>query len=125
MQSQLNKLVVQRDRGMEKKHEPGHGENMSHEKTSLMKNSTVEENANSKTPGLSSNKCRIVTVSSGSLGSTTSPSKSPPSVLDRPRVLHAQIYTPGLSRLHLGSFQQGFSDQHLHPVAPPVKVPDQ
>ena len=100
MQSQIKELVEEREGRMEKELTPG--EEMSREKATHVKKSTVEEVANSKTPGVSSNKCRIVTVSSGSLGSTPSPSKS----LDRPPVYH-----------------QDFSDQYLPAVAPPV--PDQ
>ena len=92
MQSQIKELVEEREGRMEKELTPG--EEMSREKATHVKKSTVEEVANSKTPGVSSNKCRIVTVSSGSLGSTPSPSKS----LDR-----RQVPPPSLSSSHLCS----------------------
>ena len=128
MQSQIKELVEEREGRMEKELTPG--EEMSREKVTHVKKSTVEEVANSKTPGVSSNKCRIVTVSSGSLGSTPSPSKS----LDRRQVpppnstkimwhhpTSAPVYTPGMPRPPV--YHQDFSDQYLPAVAPPV--PDQ
>jgi len=124
MQSQIKELVEEREGRMEKELTPG--EEMSREKATHVKKSTVEEVANSKTPGVSSNKCRIVTVSSGSLGSTPSPSKSldrrqvpPPSLRHHPT--SAPVYSPGMPRPPV--YHQDFSDQYLPAVAPPV--PDQ
>ena len=139
VQSQIEELVEEREGRMEKEGTPG--EEMSRGKAAHVKKSTVEEVADSKPPGVSSNKCRIVTVSSGSLGSTPSPSKSPPraSVLDRPQVLPTIMwhhpnsapvysYTPGLPRLSVPVppwHHQDFSDQYLPPVVPPHIVSDQ
>merc|ERR1712192_282245 len=90
--------------------------------------------------------CKIVTISSGSLGSNPSPSKAPPSVLDQTQVtpsslrstkimwhhpISAPVYTPGQPRLPATVYHQGFGAadhpyaQYLPPEAPPVTVADQ
>lgn len=139
MQSQIEELVEEREGRLEKEQTPG--EEMSHEKATHVKKSTIEEVANSKSPGMRSNKCRIVTVSSGSLGTIPSPSKSPPRdfFLDKPQVLppspsstkimwhhptSAPVYTPGPPRLPV-YHHHGFSDQYLPTVVPPHTVSDQ
>ena len=82
-----------------------------HEKAIFHKHSSVEKSVSTVTPGAGSNKCRIVTVSSGSLGSTPSPSKSPPSVLDRPQM------TPPSSWLRSTKFMWH------HPPSAPLYMP--
>ena len=140
MQSQIQELVEEREGRVEKEQTPG--EEMSRgEATHVKKSSCRRKTKKSTVEEVSSNKCRIVTVSSGSLGSTPSPSKSPPraSVLDRPQVpppspsstktmwhhpTSAPVYTPGLPPgLFTPGHHQDFSDQYLAAVAPPV--PDQ
>lgn len=139
MQSQIKELVEERNRRLEK--EQTHCEEMSREKATHVEKSTTEEVSNSQAPGVNANKCRIVTVSSGSLGSSPSPSKSPSraSVLNLPQVLppssssttimwhhptSAPVYTPGLPGPPLYQ-HQGFSDQYLPSVLPPHTVSDQ
>ena len=100
MRNQIKQLVEERERGMQPI--------QVHEKAIFHKHSSVEKSVSTVTPGAGSNKCRIVTVSSGSLGSTPSPSKSPPSVLDRPQM------TPPSSWLRSTKFMW-----HHPPSAPP------
>ena len=146
MQSQIKELVEERDRGMEAGWQGLAGwqggrlaKDSPAEEVVHTKKSTVEEVAQFKTLDAGPNKCRIVTVSSGSLGSTPSPSKSPPSVPDhRPQVMppdfnstkimwhhptSTPVYTPGQPRLPV--YHQGFSDQPYAQYLPPATVPDQ
>jgi len=129
MQSRIIELVEKRDRRMMEQNQLL-AKDEALEKAGHTKKSTVEEVANSKTPGESSNKCRIVTVSSGSLGSTPSPSKSPPTVPDLPQVIppsprstemvwhnptSAPLYVPGQPQGY-GAFDQPYA-QYFPPTA--------
>jgi len=137
MRSQIKELVEERD--MRIQQDQSLGKEMSDVKAGSQRISGVEESVSSQTSGVSSNKCRIVTVSSGSLGSNPSPSKSPPFVPDRPQMTppsswlrstkimwhhptSAPVYTPGQSRpLPHGGFGGGppftVADQYHYPSA--------
>merc|ERR1719239_269558 len=81
MRSQIKELVEERD--MRIQQDQSLGNEMYDEQAGIQRKPSVEKSVGPQISGESSNKCRIVTVSSGSLGSNPSPSKSPPSVLDR------------------------------------------
>ena len=126
MRSQIKELVQERDRRMQQ--DQLLGKDVAFEEAAHIKESTVEEVANIKTPGVNSNKCSIVTVSSGSLGSTPSLSKSPPSALEIPpspkstkgkikwhHPTSAPVYPLGPPRPSV--YNQSFA-QYIPPVVP-------
>jgi len=137
MRSQIKELVAEGDMRIQK--DQFLGNEMYDEQAGIQRKPSVEESVGPQISGESSNKCRIVTVSSGSLGSNPSPSKSPPSVLDRQQVMppsswlrstkimwhhptSAPVYTPGQSRpLPHGGFGGGppftVADQYHYPSA--------
>ena len=113
MRSQIKELVEERERRMQQIQIPQ--KEMAHVKAVNPKKLSAEEIVTPQFPESSSDKCRIMTVSSGSLGSNPSPSKSPPFVPDRPQMTppsswsrstkimwhhptSAPVYTPGQSR---------------------------
>ena len=136
MKSQIKELVEERDRRM--RQDKLLQKDVALEEAAHSKKSTVEEVANIKTPGVSSNKRMSVTVFSGSEGSTPNLSKPPPSTMNQAQVMPpsprstkgkivwhhpaaAPLYPPGPSRLPV--YHQGFSDQYqydttLYPLRP-------
>ena len=106
MRNQIKQLVEERERRMQPIQIPR--KDTLHEKAIFHRQPSIEKNVSLQTPRLGSNNCRIVTVSNGSLGSTPTPSKSPPSVLDRPQM------TPPSSWLRSTKFVW-----HHPPSAPP------
>ena len=111
-------------------------------KDAQLKKFSVEEVVSSKTTDdVGSNGCRIVNaVSSGSLGSSPgpSPSKSPPSILGRQKVMTPSPrsststimwHRPPSAPLYMPGYPQGYGAQDQFypqfPQAPPGTVPDQ
>jgi len=138
MRSQIKKLVEEREMRM---HQPQIlGKETSDGKAVKPKKPSVEESNSPKTSEVSSDKCRIVTVSSGSLGSNPSPSKTPPPILKRAQMkppspsstkimwhhpTSVPFYTPGQSRLPAPVYHQGLGAPYDVQYLPPVTAGDQ
>ena len=138
MQSRIKELEEEKERRTQREQKVE--KKLSLNKDAQRKKSSVEEVVSSKTTDdVGSNGCRIVNaVSSGSLGSSPgpSPSKSPPSILGRqkvmtlsPRSSTIMWHRPPSAPLYMPGYPQGYGAQDQFypqfPQAPPGTVPDQ
>ena len=140
MQSRIKEL--EEEKGRRTQREQKVEKEFSLNKDAQLKKSSVEEVVSSKTTDdVGSNGCRIVNaVSSGSLGSSPgpSPSKSPPSILGRQKVMTPSPrsststimwHRPPSAPLYMPGYPQGYGAQDQFypqfPQAPPGTVPDQ
>ena len=140
MQSRIKEL--EEEKGRRTQREQKVEKELSLNKDAQRMKSSVEEVVSSKTTDdVGSNGCRIVNaVSSGSLGSSPgpSPSKSPPSILGRQKVMTPSPrsststimwHRPPSAPLYMPGYPQGYGAQDQFypqfPQAPPGTVPDQ
>ena len=138
MQSRIKELEEEKERRTHREQKVEKA--LSLNKDAQLKKFSVEEVVSSKTTDdVGSNGCRIVNaVSSGSLGSSPgpSPSKSPPSILGRqkvmtlsPRSSTIMWHRPPSAPLYMPGYPQGYGAQDQFypqfPQAPPGTVPDQ